>query len=219
MRSESLYRLKRKDRKFLFQENGIKVVIDLRTNQESQDKKDYIPKGVKYFHLPLISMEEMGASSEKEGKRLVIKEHKLPDIYNYYQRLVYPKRKENWSKIFDILLNEGGPILLHCTVGKDRSGITSAMILYALGKTMDEIYEDYLKTNEHIIIPFSYRLFALSLDKDFRKEFMEYFRAKKEYIDSAFAYISQEYGGLDGFLKQICLLDDEKINKLKKKYL
>lgn len=217
-RSESLHHLSFRDRKFLFKENKIKVVLDLRTIQEAGDKNDYIPDGVKYYHIPLITMEEMGAASEKEGKRKVIKEHKLPDIFEYYERLVYKERQDSWKKIFDLLLNEEGNILIHCTVGKDRSGIVSAMILLALGKSKEEVFEDYLLTNNSPVIPFSYKLFALSLDKEFRKEFMEYFKAKKEYLEHAFDYIDKTYGSIDLFLKDICGLNKTKIKMLKEKY-
>ena len=40
-----------------------------------------------------------------------------------------------------------GAILWHCTEGKDRCGITTAMILELLGVDRDTIMEDYLKTN------------------------------------------------------------------------
>lgn len=219
-RGESLFRLSKKDQKLFKNEYKIKVVVDLRTTQEHNDKKNKVIEGIKYIHLPLITMEEMGASSEKEGKQNVIKNHKLPDIYDYYRRLVSIKRRDSWSQIFDLLAkNDSGPIYFHCTVGKDRTGIVSAMILTLLGIDKETIYKDYLITNEHPIIPFSYRIFALSLDKEFRKEFWEYFKAKKEYLDAAFDEIDKVYGSIENFFKDCCSLDEEKIKIIKEKYL
>ena len=40
-----------------------------------------------------------------------------------------------------------GAILWHCTEGKDRCGITSALVLEMLGVDRETILEDYLKTN------------------------------------------------------------------------
>lgn len=220
IRSESLFKLPKHDQKVLVEQYDLKVVIDLRTTQEHNDKKDVIIPSVTYYHLPLITMEEMGAASEKEGKEKVIKNHVLPDIYDYYRRLCFPERKEAWTKIFDTLLNqEEGAILLHCTVGKDRSGIVAAIILLALGIDKETVYQDYLLTNEHPIIPFSYKIFALSLDKEFRKEFMEYFKAKEGYLDEAFRYIDESYGGLDNFLVEMCGLTEDKQKRLKELYL
>ncbi len=51
--------------------------------------------------------------------------------------------------IFATLL-EAGPgegVLFHCTGGKDRTGVTVAFVLSALGVTHDAIVEDFLLTN------------------------------------------------------------------------
>ena len=40
-----------------------------------------------------------------------------------------------------------GAILWHCSEGKDRCGMTTALILEILGATRETILEDYLKTN------------------------------------------------------------------------
>lgn len=40
-----------------------------------------------------------------------------------------------------------GAVLWHCSEGKDRCGMTAALVLEALGVDRDTIMEDYLKTN------------------------------------------------------------------------
>ena len=42
---------------------------------------------------------------------------------------------------------ESGSVLWHCSEGKDRCGLTSALLLEALGVEKDKIMEDYLETN------------------------------------------------------------------------
>lgn len=39
-----------------------------------------------------------------------------------------------------------GPILVHCTAGKDRTGITVALTLSLLGVTRDQVVADYVRT-------------------------------------------------------------------------
>ncbi len=43
---------------------------------------------------------------------------------------------------------EKGGIVQHCAVGKDRTGVGSALVLFALGADLDTVMEDYLLTNE-----------------------------------------------------------------------
>lgn len=57
LRGESLDKLSNKDRKMLVNKYHLKVVVDLRTTQEHDDKKDkYIPS-VSNIHIPLIKLE------------------------------------------------------------------------------------------------------------------------------------------------------------------
>ena len=218
-RSGNLHRLPKKDQRLLFEKYGVRVVIDLRTAQEVQTKPDVSIPGVRYCHIPLITMEEMGAGSEKEAKRRIIKEHKLPDILEYYERLTLPMRKEAYTRIFDVLCKAEGSVLFHCTAGKDRTGILTALILSLCGVDKETIYQDYLRTNDDPVVPFAYKVFALFLDKQFRLEFKEYFKAKPEYLDKAYDSILQKYGDLEAFLKEICGIDGKKRDLFLSKYL
>ena len=43
---------------------------------------------------------------------------------------------------------------------------------------------------------------------------MEYFKAKTEFLDEAFRYIDEQYGGIDNFLTNMCGLTKEKRERL-----
>jgi protein-tyrosine phosphatase len=45
------------------------------------------------------------------------------------------------------LAETGGPMIVHCSVGKDRTGIACALILDTLGVGRGDIAQDYLATN------------------------------------------------------------------------
>ena len=54
----------------------------------------------------------------------------------------------SWLKIFEILANKNNlPLVLHCTAGKDRTGVSTAFLLSILGVNRDLIEADYLLTN------------------------------------------------------------------------
>lgn len=220
LRGEALNKISKKEARTLLNNFHLKTVVDLRTNNEFATKKDKIIPGVNYIHLPVIQMEEMGAESEKEGKQEAAKKQQLPSMFKYYGLMVGRNKKEFWSKVFEILLdNDDGAIFFHCTVGKDRTGIVAAIILSLFGVSKEDIYKDYLLTNEHPVIPFIYRLYSLKFKKEVRKQFFELFYVKTEYLDYAFSLIDETYGSLDNFYKECCSLDEQKINKLKAKYL
>ena len=213
-RSDVLFHLNPKE-KALLRDNNIKVVIDLRGKDEVEHLKDTNIKAINFINLPMLPDNDDGNDSPL--KTVTIKHMTLPDMDFAYRQLVMKDRKEAWSKIFDILLNnKEGAVLFHCSAGKDRTGVVSAVILTALGIDKETVYQDYLLTNEK---PLYYKKMALQMDPESREIFLDYFQAKKEYLDAAFDEIDKEYGTFDKFLLECCLIDKNKLNILKDKYL
>ena len=55
---------------------------------------------------------------------------------------------DSWLRLFKILAKEDNlPVVLHCTAGKDRTGVSTAFLLSILGVSRDLIEADYLLTN------------------------------------------------------------------------
>ena len=213
-RSDLLYNLNPKE-KALLRDNNIKAVIDLRNKDEVEHLKDTNIKVINYINNPMLPESKEGEGSPL--KTVTIKHMTLPDMDNAYRELVSRDRKQAWSNIFNILLNnQSGAILFHCSAGKDRTGVVSAVILTALGIDKETIYQDYLLTNEK---PLYYKKLALEMDPESREIFLDYFQAKKEYLDAAFDEINKIYGSFDKFLLECCSIDQNKLNILKDKYL
>ena len=207
-RSDLLYKLSFKDKRFLKKEHNVRIVIDLRRSDECKRTKDSHVFMVKHLHIPLAA---------NEIKMVQVKHMTLPDMYAFYREMVEPSKKESWVKLFNLLLadNKKG-ILYHCSSGKDRTGVLTAIILTVLGFDKETIYNDYLLTNQN---PLYYKEIVKSMDEESRNIILDHSEAKKEYLDTTFSEIDKLYGSMDNFLKDICLLDEEKINKLKNKYL
>ena len=211
-RSDVLYHLNPKE-KALLRDNNIKVIIDLRGKDEVEHLKDTNIKAIKFINLPLLPEKK----EDEPSPIVTIKHMTLPDMAYAYRQLVRRDIKDSWSKIFNILLeNKSGAILFHCSAGKDRTGVVAAVILTALGIDKEIIYQDYLLTNEK---PLYYKKMALEMDPESREIFLEYFQAKKEYLDAAFDEINKIYGSFDNFLLETCLIDNNKLAILKDKYL
>ena len=209
-RGTELSQLSEEDRNDLFLANNIKIIIDLRTPDECAEKKDAEIPGVKNINIPLLELEDM--SETVQGQ--------FPNILPAYRHAVSLNKKPQWSKIFEVLLeNEAGATYFHCTQGKDRTGIVAAIILSALGVDEETICQDYLKTNENLSMPAEYRQYAEAMPEEIRKLFCGLFLVDKDFLAETFSEIKKQYGSMNEFLAQCCSLDEEKLAALKSKYL
>ena len=126
--------------------NGISTIIDLRTIAEREEKPDQVC-GREYLPIPIFEKvnEGMDGVSHEEKKQQSL----IPDMAVLYGILmrVYA---DSFRKVLTAILEHDyskGAVLWHCTEGKDRCGMTTALILEALGVDRKIILEDYLKTN------------------------------------------------------------------------
>ena len=122
---------------------NISEVIDLRTPAERQESPDRT-YGCEYTPLPVFEEINAGISHEEKAR-----ERAIPNMEILYGMLIdrYP---DAFRRILLRIMQHDysrGAILWHCTEGKDRCGITSALVLEMLGVDRETILEDYLKTN------------------------------------------------------------------------
>jgi protein-tyrosine phosphatase len=68
----------------------------------------------------------------------------MEDLY----RSLVNDQASRFGELFQQLLHAEGPLVLHCTAGKDRTGVAAALILLALWVSREQVMQDYLLTNE-----------------------------------------------------------------------
>lgn len=123
--------------------SGVSAVIDLRTPMEMLEAPDQI-WGRDYFPMPIFEDMNAGISHEKG-----VEEQGFPDIAMLYGKLMEGCVSSFSSVLKAIMAHDfsTGAVLWHCTEGKDRCGMTTALVLEMLGVDRDAILQDYLKTN------------------------------------------------------------------------
>ena len=120
---------------------NISTQIDLRKKEEvlDQGRGPLEDMGAKYINIPVIpeggseKLNKLVGDTGISGKR-------------YLGYLEFGPT--SWLRLFGILADEENlPVLLHCTAGKDRTGVSTAFLLSVLGVSRDIIEADYLLTN------------------------------------------------------------------------
>jgi len=151
IRSDKLSGLTTRDFQKL-EEIGLKTVIDLRTQKE-YDQSPTVWKGdhpPRFFHFPVGDADnEWFTAQRKMMKRnRFTQEQSLEHMTKGY-RMFLEEGTSSYRKLMEIVLDESNwPVLIHCSAGKDRSGVAVALILEALGVDRETIMEEYLLTNE-----------------------------------------------------------------------
>ena len=88
-----------------------------------------------------------------------------------------------------------GAVLWHCTEGKDRCGMTTALVLEALGVERTIIMEDYLKTNL-INLPKAARIreqLIPSHGEAFADRIYQAYIADEKYLQAAWDAMGKDY--------------------------
>ncbi len=224
LRSERLSNISDTDASILFGRYNLRTVIDLRTNVERADDPDKEIWGVKNIHVPLFNEEVLGITHENNiDKRKML--DNLPDLKELYKVLVLDENcVPALKKVFEIITSakDGEAVLWHCTEGKDRCGLVSALFLFMLDVDKEVIIEDYLLTNEAAEKRArKYRFLVKYLLRQPEKADIVYdlYRAKAEYIDNALDAVEETYGSIDSFLRDRLGITDEIKEKMKKRYL
>jgi protein-tyrosine phosphatase len=111
---------------------------------------------------------------------------------------------DNGFKAFQELSSlDSYPFLIHCTQGKDRTGLIVALVLFLLDVPLDAIIHDYTLSESELEPERESRLAeirAIGLSDEFAK-------APVEWIPKMHAYLQDTHGGIKAYLNRINVND------------
>jgi len=112
---------------------------------------------------------------------------------------------DEFSTLLKMLANgDNLPILVHCTAGKDRTGVVVSLIQRLLGVPANIVMQDYLESNfrlqdyKQAIMDRITFLPLLGIPKD---KFLPLFEARQEYLQAAFEQIENDFSTLDAYFR------------------
>ena len=135
----------------------------------------------------------------------------LQDMYLQFVE----ENSSQYASVMEQLLNkENYPVLITCSLGKDRSGYVSALILASLGASESTILKDYPSSNDCMDITKIAKM-ANGLNSDAQETFTALLNADEAYMDLALKKIRKDYGSMDKYLEKEIGMDEKKREKLK----
>ena len=136
-----------------------------------------------------------------------------------YRGLVnLPSAKRAYREFFTGLL-DGVPTLFHCTAGKDRTGWAAASFLTLMGVDRDDVYSDYLRTND-LFLPAMAHVFdafeAAGGDPDLLRPLLG---VSASYLNVAFDEVAIQYGSIGDYFAEALGISADEQDRMREQFL
>lgn len=199
---------------------GIKKIFDYRdvaeVNKDNEIKYKRI--GSRHSHFPNNITKGAVYKLQNGGLNRAFIKIRSEDVCEFYSYL--PIKNTGYAAMAESLENGEVPFLQHCTAGKDRAGIGTAILLGILGVPYENILADYLKSLqiENYIREKMLWQIPWPLSKILGRNYAPLFIVDKTYLDAAFDAIRETYGTFESYLFEEFGLSDRKIKKIRDLY-
>ncbi|KAG0125294.1 protein-tyrosine phosphatase-like protein [Tuber indicum] len=159
-----------------------------------------------------------------ENVALRFKSYSSGDLTEAYRCILQAGGKTAYRSILShVLTRPDEPLLIHCTVGKDRTGVITALILLLAGVGEEVIAEEYALTTlgmgsvkeaiwDHLI---KQPLFAKG-DAEAIQGLENMLSSRKDTMLKTLKIIDEEFGGVRGYLEKQCGFSEEEIEIIRK---
>lgn len=139
-------------------------------------------------------------------------------------RLIADEQRGGIGAMFDLLRDQRTPLLINCTAGKDRTGVVCAILLIALGVSIESVRADYALTETFQdpgsqlfrVDPDGPFAYLLAVDPEVWRTMM---RSAPDYIDATFAALAEKYGSPEAYLRAEHGLDEAALAALRDRLL
>ncbi len=208
---------------------GVSVIVDLRTTAEATAHPAQWPegKGPVRHNFPVMEnesqmIEDMRASIKSGTARAEETDALFAGAFGY----IATDYTDEYRDLFDVLLEqpEGQAVLYHCSGGKDRTGVATALVLTALGVTKEDIQADFMMSNalkdaDNKAEQIAAEVNAAQGTSMTAEAVWPSLGVRESYLDEFYNSIEESYGSVDSYLREGLGLTDEELETLRNRYL
>lgn len=190
----------------LLERAGLRTVIDLRSAAERA--RDSARPLASCVPLMLHAAMSYAPDSDDSGTYAVPEGvSSLEDLYVKYLR----HSGDAVARIFSVLADPKTlPALIHCTAGKDRTGLVAALVLSSVGVEDQLIADDYEATSVNVASLLALLESANPLAGDHLSHLdPELLSAERKTILSTLRWLRSTYGSVEGYLRFCGVADDD----------
>ncbi|MBV9503906.1 MAG: tyrosine-protein phosphatase [Acidobacteriia bacterium] len=201
---------------------GISLVCDLRTREERQSDPTEWQGGSPVFVLAPVSENDRGASQNNvlvdalQSNKMTVEEGKK-FFEAFYVGMVFDSASK-FGAVLRAIGTNNRPSMFHCTGGRDRTGITAALLLHMLGVPNETIVSDFLLSTQYLnerAAP----LTTTPVKGQQASVYEEVIRLQPRYIEAVFKAIDGRFGSFDNYRREALHLSDVDVAALKSRLL
>jgi protein-tyrosine phosphatase len=186
--------------------DDVTTVIDLRFFGELEKNPNLFvaSKSVAYLHRPMMSERDHETMAPIRAAQTTLEAY-MATLEGF---------KGNIAAIMTAIADSvPGRVVIHCSAGKDRTGLTTALALRCAGVSLQDIAEDYALTDQYLQAEYDKELAEIQNPEE-RAARADDLRTKPEYILDTLDELERRYGSVQGYL-QAAGMSSEILERLK----
>ncbi|MFF0296613.1 tyrosine-protein phosphatase [Kitasatospora sp. NPDC004614] len=210
----------------MFEALGVRTVIDLRSGAERTAYPDRVPGGAHLLVADVLAdragngvataltaalEDPAGANRTLGGGRAALA---LTEDYRAFVTSAAARRA--YKQLLTALAHQGGgPVLFHCTAGKDRTGWGAALILLLLGADEETVRTEYLSVDPAVHVryaPVLERFLAGGGDPEIADAILS---VRAEYLAASLDTLADHWGDPESYARAALGLKDETLESLR----
>ncbi|MET9883828.1 tyrosine-protein phosphatase [Streptomyces sp. NPDC006430] len=207
---------------------GLHTVIDFRTGPERADHPDRIPQGVRHLVVDVLadklSSGEIPAATQLKdllSDPAVAEEHlgggKVQGLFaDTYRSFVNTGSAQLAYRtlLTELAEPETGPLLFHCTAGKDRTGWGATVVLSLLGADDDTLMAEYLSVNPAVKQAFAPMIEGFTVAGGNPDIALALIGVFPSYLEAALDEVNTRYGSMEKYVREGLGVSDEAVAAL-----
>ncbi|MEU1892737.1 tyrosine-protein phosphatase [Streptomyces pristinaespiralis] len=195
---------------------GIRTVVDFRTRAEREARPDRLPEGGRLL-LADVMADQVAAGRMPAAARL---RRLLADPAVAEQELGGGRGRELFGAIYRgfvttdsarasyrAFLNavadpDPGPLLFHCTAGKDRTGWAATIVLTLLGATPKTVEAEYMSVNTAVREAFAPLVEGYTLQGGQPETALSIIGVVPDYLAAALDEVDARFGSMEKYVQE-----------------
>lgn len=210
---------------------GIATVVDFRGADEiAKDGSAPVPETIELVNIPVLdettqALAEALTGVLRGGDPAVVEEmlgdgesQRIKDE-SFVAQLDQPATMAAYARTLELIAERPGALVFHCTAGKDRTGMMSAILLGLLGVPDHTIVDDFVLSNEYLAEHYA-GTYAFLESKGVDVELIRPLTEQSpSNIQPVLDAVHNQYGGWDAFATDVMGLDADTLDALRVKLL